>query len=452
LIYETVDLISSIQQTSLVYPHALTPLPFPLQQYLEALSNTLASNLPIRVLLYYLDLPCGDVLHSAILDVWSEAQILIEWTPNHQYLAALIAASSLGDIPMIEYLLPYTSMIAQPSKLFGCPLKAATQTRKPSAVAILLSNRRFHGSIYMPGHALSRAVKHKNWEIVKLFVSSFSKEEKELRQELCEVAFDGCIRGRRTWFFEFLLDRLPEYVPMPFNQKNYQLAARSDFTPFLTRALLCPSFDINLNFTPHNVRKPDVIREAARSGSVSFLKLLLDSGIRRGFKDDFDFLSRALVVAAEFGRNPIVKLLLDSGADMNYTTESKYVGHQSLGVTRASPLEMAVEKGELETVRLLIERGADVNAHGRGNQILCIACKAGFNPIVRLLVENGVSPDAPWPFPTKRRPRAYIPMVSAYAHGHSMTATLLRELGALDIRPRILEEGSKEVRALKGEL
>lgn len=96
--------------------------------------------------------------------------------------------------------------------------------------------------------------------------------------------------------------------------------------------------------------------------------------------------STPLKLAAMFGRTPIVKALLDAGADPYFVDPDDYTEHY--------PLHMACNRRQADEVRLLVEHGADVN----------IACSSGYTPIMhvhrddveiaRFLVEHGADVDA----------------------------------------------------------
>src|SRR5262249_31316714 len=90
-----------------------------------------------------------------------------------------------------------------------------------------------------------------------------------------------------------------------------------------------------------------------------------------------------LMVAATFGSLPLVRFLVDRGADIEGTID--------LGTTA---LLRAASRGHLEVVRFLLEHGADVN---RGdwsyNTPLSNAATNGYSQIVDLLVAHGAQPN-----------------------------------------------------------
>ncbi|KIM30727.1 hypothetical protein M408DRAFT_269568, partial [Serendipita vermifera MAFF 305830] len=92
----------------------------------------------------------------------------------------------------------------------------------------------------------------------------------------------------------------------------------------------------------------------------------------------------AIVVASWRGSEPIVRLLLENGADVN-----------AQGGLYGNALQAASSEGHEQIVRLLVENGAGVNAQGGlyGNALQA-ASLGGHEQIVRLLVENGADVNA----------------------------------------------------------
>ncbi|KAH8834258.1 ankyrin repeat-containing domain protein [Flagelloscypha sp. PMI_526] len=87
---------------------------------------------------------------------------------------------------------------------------------------------------------------------------------------------------------------------------------------------------------------------AAAAGLVDLLHIMLATDIDR------NTLNHALVVAAAVGAGqPVIKLLVSRGADVNALNES--IG---------TPLQSAAAAGDLEVVQSLIRAGADVNLEG----------------------------------------------------------------------------------------
>ena len=86
-----------------------------------------------------------------------------------------------------------------------------------------------------------------------------------------------------------------------------------------------------------------------------------------------------LHLAAQNGHTDLVKLLLDSGANM----DSKCIE----GMT---PIHRCAEYGHTDLVGLLIDRGADPNGTDKWDQTpLHLAAKSGHVSLVKLLIENG---------------------------------------------------------------
>ncbi|MHB8843893.1 MAG: ankyrin repeat domain-containing protein [Nitrospirota bacterium] len=96
-----------------------------------------------------------------------------------------------------------------------------------------------------------------------------------------------------------------------------------------------------------------------------------------------------LTTAAYEGQTPVIRELLDKGADVN---ERGGCGLWDAGGDfGATPLLCAAHGGHLESVQLLISRGADVNARGTtiGRTPLTAAAYARHAGIATLLIEKG---------------------------------------------------------------
>ena len=92
----------------------------------------------------------------------------------------------------------------------------------------------------------------------------------------------------------------------------------------------------------------------------------------------------ALSIAAEYGHNELVKLLLDAGAEVN-----------AQGGGYGNALQVASYIGYEQVIKLLLHRGADINAQGGlyGNALQA-ASIGGHEQVVKLLLEQGANVNA----------------------------------------------------------
>jgi hypothetical protein len=84
-----------------------------------------------------------------------------------------------------------------------------------------------------------------------------------------------------------------------------------------------------------------------------------------------------LIAAIKSGHVPIVKILLESGVDVNY------------GSKWSTPLIEASGNGSIEIVKLLIAAGADINLSNRDYTPLLAACRSGYFEIAAILIDSG---------------------------------------------------------------
>ncbi|KAL6718697.1 hypothetical protein ACLMJK_002931 [Lecanora helva] len=91
-----------------------------------------------------------------------------------------------------------------------------------------------------------------------------------------------------------------------------------------------------------------------------------------------------LHIATEYGREPVVRLLIDSGADVDATDGF-----------RNTALHVACQHNHPEIVRSLIDAGAEINAARNDKKpALHIACFSNHPEIVRLLIDKGADINA----------------------------------------------------------
>lgn len=90
-----------------------------------------------------------------------------------------------------------------------------------------------------------------------------------------------------------------------------------------------------------------------------------------------------LFIAAEKGDEPLARLLLEKGAEINKQTLTK----------KTTPLWMAACKKRLGMVSLLLEHGADPNmVNMKGDSPLVPVCQKGYMTILRILLDGGADP------------------------------------------------------------
>jgi ankyrin repeat protein len=126
-----------------------------------------------------------------------------------------------------------------------------------------------------------------------------------------------------------------------------------------------------------NLPTRKVLKEAAADGSEPLVKLFIENGAEVNAPGSID--GTALSQAAANGRELIVRLLLDNGANINAADEFS-----------KTALQLAAENGNEPIVRLLLDKGANVNTStGYGGTALQLAAKKGNEPIARLLLAKG---------------------------------------------------------------
>jgi ankyrin repeat protein len=190
------------------------------------------------------------------------------------------------------------------------------------------------------------------------------------------------------------------------------------------------------------VRNPDTVAlpDPAPSGdSLEFIGALIAHGanvnapLTRGQTATFLNLTGAtpFLLAAQSVDVPLMKLLIERGADPKITTKDKstaLMASAGLGYDEGRHLAWT-EANSLAAVRLALDLGADVNAiDENGNTALHGAAFTGANSVVRLLVEKGARLDV-------KNKLGYLPVtiaegihIAALLKYRPETALLMREL------------------------
>lgn len=121
---------------------------------------------------------------------------------------------------------------------------------------------------------------------------------------------------------------------------------------------------------------------ALNDGNVKKVKQYLDSGDTN--VNDVFFAWSPLQIAANKGQLPLVKLLVEKGADLNYVHP----------VTRMNALHMAASSNHPQVVKYLVSKGIDLDAKLKNDvSIIRVLRDLGHNDMVELLLAAGVKDD-----------------------------------------------------------
>ncbi|PGH11025.1 hypothetical protein AJ80_07301 [Polytolypa hystricis UAMH7299] len=174
----------------------------------------------------------------------------------------------------------------------------------------------------------------------------------------------------------------------------------------------------------HVYQSPDgtPLRAAALSGHEDIVRLLLKPEYRLPISSPEYY--RAILAAARGGYMNIIGLLLEA-ADKNL---------EDLGDFRQQMLFEAVRHNQEPVVRILLDNGTDVNAlpylprrsHGTA---LHIAAAHNRTEIIRLLLDRGASQETECPWPNTS-----FPIDKAAQNGHEEAVELLLERGSSFVR------------------
>jgi uncharacterized protein len=123
---------------------------------------------------------------------------------------------------------------------------------------------------------------------------------------------------------------------------------------------------------------------------VEIVRLLLDSGADIEARDEYR--GPPLIYASEFAQTNVVLLLLDRGANLHARDKE---GRTAL-IAASCNCAVATMNDAYDVVEVLLHKGADVNAHSNDGTTALMAAAGGFggSAIVKLLLEHGADPRA----------------------------------------------------------
>jgi ankyrin repeat protein len=125
------------------------------------------------------------------------------------------------------------------------------------------------------------------------------------------------------------------------------------------------------------------LRIAAVRGNVAVARILLNAGAEVNWSSP-EYMGTALHLAAEYGHLDMVRLLIDSGATLDSPAENNF-----------TPLHYAAQEGHQTIVSALISSGANVNAMAIDNYTpLHSAAGEGHSEVIQELLANAANVNA----------------------------------------------------------
>ena len=158
-------------------------------------------------------------------------------------------------------------------------------------------------------------------------------------------------------------------------------ASRQDIE--IVRLLVSRGADVNAKVTnTEGLKEAPVLLLPAGNGASNILKLLLESGADVDSTDALE--TTALMCASYLGHVENVRILIGHGAQIDAKDASGY-----------SALMYAANAGHTDCVSTLLRAGADVNARDKdGNTPVAFAAQHGSSEVVNLLIARGADPSA----------------------------------------------------------
>ena len=326
------------------------------------------------------DIECIDLLLQRGMDVNFS---------GYHYGTALQAASRVGNVEMVERLLESGAELNILQGVHGTPLRAAVIQGHEGLVRTLINQG---ADVNLRYEAKSDSVLHL------------------------------ALRSRNHAIFKLLLEAGADMNIISEYKQHVLILACEHGDTTLVELLLASGVDVSVSGTKRNYyripyEEATPLHAACANSLIHVVELLVDHGA--DIEKTNESSATPLIAAVRANDLSVIRSLLDAGADVNHAVD-------------VTPLSEAAEKCELKIVKELLSAGAIIGgpstkenalaracrgrqhivtelllANLRGNEYeaeirgeaLSAAVECGGHEIVRLLLENGVSPS----FETLRR-------------------------------------------------
>lgn len=235
--------------------------------------------------------------------------------------------------------------------------------------------------------ALTAAISQGHIEIVKLLLEKGAEVERNI---LSQIWYTDNLRSRSS---------------MSINDYHKKIKSESEnnLIPELVKLLIEKGADVNVKSDRYQTGGKTPLTWAVENNQTDFVKLLIEKGA------DVNMLAGdgtfALMEAVRLGNIKIIKLLLEKGAKINSSKVlSEAIGSsvtsKRINNVRGTPMNQintieVIDTLRTEIVKLLIESGADVNRKESSDVTpLMNAVEKGNKEIIELLIRKGADVDA----------------------------------------------------------
>ena len=282
------------------------------------------------------DIECIDLLLQRGMDVNFS---------DYHYGTALQAASRVGNVEMVERLLGSGAEINILQGVHGTPLRAAVIQGHEGLVRTLINQ----------GADVNLRYKHESDSVLHL-----------------------ALRSRNNAIFKLLLEAGADMNIMSrYNQHVLILACEHGDTTSV-ELLLASGVDVSVSGTkldyhqiPYEEATP--LHAACANSHIPVVELLVDHGA--DIEKTNESSATPLIAAVRANDLSVIRSLLDAGADVNHAVD-------------VTPLSEAAEKCELNIVKELLSAGAIIGGPSTKENALARACRGRQHIVTELLLAN----------------------------------------------------------------